>query len=887
MSLKVWLPLNKDLRNQGVADVTVVNYGATVNSAGKIGSCYSFNGNSSGRITLNKKCCDFFHDGDSFSYCCWIKITAYASGTNTGSGTGGCVKYQTETSTVNGTTVYGGGFGILIRINGETIAYANPFSSSFGASLGTILLNEWTHVCITFNKATKTLTTYRNGAYVSKNTMSGTTVWGANGVNFSFGYGVQGGWDYTMPNLQNDVRIYDHCLSAKEVSEIAKGLVLHYKLDNPELMLTKYSSITWNQLINQNNFPSSISQNGVTGTVNKSNGSITFNGNCTAYNVIAIGHGSVPVTSGHKYIFKGCPPGGHSADATAAQGGTYDYRVNANGSYLSELGNGLLWTATYTGTMNVYIRVASGYTCNNVVFYPKLFDLTLMFGAGNEPTLEEFLMMFPSNYYSYDPGTTVIPEKILKDVSGYEYNGTITGSLTVSDGSPRYLKNIKFISDSLITSSLQPDVNNSSISFGGWFKFNQAEIATKMSTYTFDANHTYATGNLIGNDSYGGIGLVWTTNNIYSSGVFSLLSVFGNLRTSSINSNNTNAFTVSFDTWTHIFLTYNRDTNILSLYKNGVLINTKTIGVFSDYVLRNFAVNLNWVHAGNGPGMSIPMQSSDVRVYMTALSDSDILDLYKTSGMIDNLANADFMEIIETETSSINIAQKAEYARCRKVFEDGLSRFTQSNCQCTLTDDGYRIYRPANKNPTDHGSTMWGGFVLDNGEDNRFGFQKGHTYMLQFEVRGKTNNPPTNELGWWNYVGWQGGGLIPYPSNVEVANPITTDYNNTTEWKTFTYKWTINDDVYKVCTSAYASYVQGQTYMSYKGFKYGFGYTNTGSLGTDLYIRNIRMYDITNGEPIQVTKAGQLTAVNFVEETIPSAEFTKPGTVVSKQLIEI
>jgi len=28
------------------------------------------------------------------------------------------------------------------------------------------------------------------------------------------------------------VRIYDHCLSDKEVQEIAKGLVLHYKLDD-------------------------------------------------------------------------------------------------------------------------------------------------------------------------------------------------------------------------------------------------------------------------------------------------------------------------------------------------------------------------------------------------------------------------------------------------------------------------------------------------------------------------------------------------------------------------------------------------------------------------------------------------------------------------------
>jgi hypothetical protein len=30
----------------------------------------------------------------------------------------------------------------------------------------------------------------------------------------------------------NDFRLYDHTLSAAEAAEIAKGLILHYKLDN-------------------------------------------------------------------------------------------------------------------------------------------------------------------------------------------------------------------------------------------------------------------------------------------------------------------------------------------------------------------------------------------------------------------------------------------------------------------------------------------------------------------------------------------------------------------------------------------------------------------------------------------------------------------------------
>ena len=41
-------------------------------------------------------------------------------------------------------------------------------------------------------------------------------------------------------NSLNDVRVYNHCLSTKEVKEISQGLVLHYKLDG------------WSGGINQN-----------------------------------------------------------------------------------------------------------------------------------------------------------------------------------------------------------------------------------------------------------------------------------------------------------------------------------------------------------------------------------------------------------------------------------------------------------------------------------------------------------------------------------------------------------------------------------------------------------------------------------------------------------
>ena len=47
-------------------------------------------------------------------------------------------------------------------------------------------------------------------------------------------------------------------------------------------------------------------------------------------------------------------------------------------------------------------------TCNGFTFKPQLFDLTEMFGAGNEPkTVAEFKSKFPNDYYSYSPSCFV------------------------------------------------------------------------------------------------------------------------------------------------------------------------------------------------------------------------------------------------------------------------------------------------------------------------------------------------------------------------------------------------------------------------------------------------------------------------------------------------
>ena len=231
---------------------------------------------------------------------------------------------------------------------------------------------------------------------------------------------------------------------------------------------------------------------------------------------------------------------------------------------------------------------------------------------------------------------------------------------------------------------------------------------------------------------------------------------------------------------------------------------------------------------------------------------------------------------------SENLAYEVNMNIINKKMANPLSSYVQSNCQVTLTDDGYRIYRPPNKNPTNDGSTMWGGFVM------RFytpPFIKGHRYNLTFEVKGKTSNAPV-DFYWTNQAGWGGGGLSPTPSD-EVKKNISANFNSQ-EWTTISYSWTINDDIYKTCTSSYSSFVQGNTYPSYRDFKWGFGYTDTGTLGTDLYIKNVRMYDLTTASKVNIKKTGIIEAGSFWETlSKQDAAFHHNGEITSNCFYEI
>ena len=72
MSLQAWLPLNGNLNNQGLANLTFSNYGAIPSTDGKIGMCYSFGGEGNGYIISNDNI--NFATNSKMSVACWVKF---------------------------------------------------------------------------------------------------------------------------------------------------------------------------------------------------------------------------------------------------------------------------------------------------------------------------------------------------------------------------------------------------------------------------------------------------------------------------------------------------------------------------------------------------------------------------------------------------------------------------------------------------------------------------------------------------------------------------------------------------------------------------------------------------------------------------------------------
>jgi len=241
----------------------------------------------------------------------------------------------------------------------------------------------------------------------------------------------------------------------------------------------------------------------------------------------------------------------------------------------------------------------------------------------------------------------------------------------------------------------------------------------------------------------------------------------------------------------------------------------------------------------------------------------------------------------------MNILESANYGIETKTFTTGLGKFEQTDCKCTITDDGYRIYRTPNKTYDSSDSstrTMWGGLILRPMEEYPYALQKGHRYIIALDVRGKSSSGSMDMRIQFAVGSSLGGntGLEPSPSNIVYYNPITANYSSST-WQTFYYMFDINEDPWKVATATSGTYKSGSTYGAYREFKYGFAYNNTGTMGTELYIKNVRMYDVTDMGNMSVSRKGIVDYLSFIESLngTDNASIFKYGEVRANGFYEI
>lgn len=144
------------------------------------------------------------------------------------------------------------------------------------------------------------------------------------------------------------------------------------------------------QLLDKRTYPATTTQSGVTFT-NNGDGTFTLNGTATTRRNFFIC--SAPAIKGHKYLQIGCP-----------EGGEY-YKFFLETSWGAEYGSGAILTFTKDySSGNCYITIGKDFVFSNITFKPQLFDLTEMYGTGNEPTtVAEFREKFPNELYDYKP----------------------------------------------------------------------------------------------------------------------------------------------------------------------------------------------------------------------------------------------------------------------------------------------------------------------------------------------------------------------------------------------------------------------------------------------------------------------------------------------------
>lgn len=260
MSLIVWLPLNGDSHNQGLK-----KYTETTNTLS-----YAINGKvtekcaDKGKLVYNKNPLQMVG-----TICFWLYPKSAAEGNDGKSSI--IFGNNTFNDSARKWSLYMFPDNKSLHSWGCQKEGSTTFNGSFTYN-NVLKESTWNHVCVAHDLKNEYI-------YVNSN-LIGTVPWDSSGTyNFDKETDIirDETWETGTNNFKiNDFRIYDHCLTQSEVSEIAKGLMLHYSFENPYAEGT--INIPHSLIVHDNNSGEATLGSDSTGNYIIKNGMTTWSG---------------------------------------------------------------------------------------------------------------------------------------------------------------------------------------------------------------------------------------------------------------------------------------------------------------------------------------------------------------------------------------------------------------------------------------------------------------------------------------------------------------------------------------------------------------------------------------------------------------------------------
>ena len=576
MSLQLWLPLNGNLNNNGIANATITNSNATVDASGKIGSCYSFNGSTS---CIEITCSSFptFFSGP-FSICMWFYNNDNSS-----------------RSILFGNWSLTGSFFNVEKFANNTVRFYWNGSPDITFGSATLPAGVWTHLTVT--RSENTVKCYINGELKQTSTTALTNAPGSTATLFRIGRDNRS--DDTATNGKfNDFRLYDHELSPKEVKEISKALILHLPLDN-------------NGLGNPNLINTTVDTSGRTLTGWEANQNVTFS-NTYQNNKYRIKCQSNQTTStpGMKCFISG---------------------LSANTNYTA---------SCYIQTSGTSVALYAWKNSTSAAIQGTSYaqhtteeKLTLTFNTGSETSIWIFLFMSGVTTSSYilvrdvklELGSTasqyapnIASESTVYDTSGYCNNGTCSSTKpTVVTDSPRYNSSLQFNGSSTYIACGRGAMVRDALTVNVWAHMDDwSTYAGRIGSCTEGGGWNFEPGSSKMNFAMGTGESANTYKSITSTQTLASLSGWV-MFTGTYDGFNTKIYINGVLSGTNT--AYTTKTPIYYHSGNGIFIGAEAAS------------------SATTPGSNyFNGKISDFRIYATALSAEDIAELYKTSAAIDN-----------------------------------------------------------------------------------------------------------------------------------------------------------------------------------------------------------------------------------------------------------